>query len=154
MRLTRPDGNVVAGLALAGLGGFIAMRAGSWDLMGPDGPGPGFFPFGYGLLMLGLSVALVVQASIRASRAKHAAPDVAGHLRALLTWAVFAGTAVLMQWIGFVAGFAALTVFIVIYVFERPWRSAALVAIGCAGGFWLVFTQVLGVALPAGPWGF
>lgn len=142
----------MAGLALAGLGGFITLRAASWDMMGQDGPGPGFFPFGYGVLMLGLSVALVVQAMCRAPRA--AASDMTGHFRALLTWAVFAGTALLMQWVGFVLGFAALTVFIVIYVFERSWRVAALVAIGCAGGFWGLFTQVLGVALPAGPWGF
>lgn len=145
---------MLAGLALAGLGGFITLRAASWDLMGPDGPGPGFFPFGYGMLMLGLSGALVVQAMLRAPRAAAGTSDVAGHLRALLTWAVFAGTALVMQSVGFVLGFAALCAFVVIYVFARSWRVAALVAIGCAGGFWGLFTQVLGVALPAGPWGF
>jgi putative tricarboxylic transport membrane protein len=149
-----PDRDVFAGLALAGLGGFIALRATAWDLMGEDGPGPGFFPLGYGVLMLALSLALVLRAVLRPQHRGDGPADLAGHGRALLTWAVFAGSALAMQWIGFVLGFALLSIFLVTYVFERDWRSALLVGAGCSGGFWLVFTQLLGVSLPAGPWGF
>lgn len=148
------DKDVLAGLALAGLGGFIALRASGWDLMGEDGPGPGFFPLGYGVLMLVLSLALTLRALFRPSPDSIASADYAGHLRALATWAVFAGSAVAMQHTGFVLGFAALSMFIVTFVFRRGWRSAILVGLGCSAGFWLVFTQGLGVSLPAGPWGF
>jgi len=149
-----PDRDVIAGLALAALGGFITLRATQWDLMGEDGPGPGFFPLGYGVLMLALSIALTGRALLRPAMRGDAPVDVAGHARALLTWAVFAGTAVAMQWIGFMLGFALLSAFIVAHVFEQGWRRAALVGIACAAGFWVVFQQLLGVSLPTGPWGF
>ena len=148
------DKDVLAGLVLAALGGFIALRAASWDLMGEDGPGPGFFPLGYGVLMLALTAALTVRATIRPAAQRGAAADPAGLLRALLTWAVFAASALAMQYIGFAVSFALLAIFVVAYVFRRGWRSALMVGAGCAAGFWLVFDRLLGVALPVGPWGF
>ena len=154
MATRRFDKDILAGLALAALGSFIALRATSWDLMGEDGPGPGFFPLGYGVLMIVLSLMLVLRALFRPSPDSMAGSDISGHVRALLTWAVFAGSAVAMQYTGFVLGFAVLSMFIVAYVFRRGWRSMVLVGVGCSAGFWLVFTQLLGVALPVGPWGF
>jgi putative tricarboxylic transport membrane protein len=152
--MARPfDRDVVAGLALAGLGSFVAWRALDWDLLTEDGPGPGFFPLGYGALMIGLSALLVLRAILQPSPGGEAA-DMRGHLRALLTWAAFAGSAFAMQWVGFFAGFAILSAFVVGFVFQRSWPRAAMVGLACAGGFWLVFAQIMGVGLPAGPWGF
>lgn len=148
------DKDVLAGLVLAALGGFIALRAASWDLMGEDGPGPGFFPLGYGVLMLALSAALTLRAVVRPAARTAAPAGLPGQLRALLTWAVFAASALAMQYIGFTISFALLAIFIVAYVFRRSWRSAVLVGAGCSAGFWLVFSQLLGVALPVGPLGF
>jgi putative tricarboxylic transport membrane protein len=147
------DKDVLAGLALAALGSFIALRATSWDLMGEDGPGPGFFPLGYGVLFIALSGLLVARALLRPLPAREAG-DPGGNLRALATWAAFAGAAFAMQWIGFVAGFALLSAFVVVFVFGRGWARGAAVGAACAGGFWLLFGQVMGVGLPAGPWGF
>jgi len=96
--------------------------------------------------MLALSIALTWRALLRPRRRGDTPVDVAGGARALLTWAVFAGTAVAMQWIGFVLGFALLSAFIVAHVFEHGWRRAAPVGIACAAGFWVVFHQLLGVS--------
>ena len=52
------DGEALAGAALAALGVHIVRQALGWEIMGPDGPGPGFFPFGYGALMIVLSLGL------------------------------------------------------------------------------------------------
>jgi lactoylglutathione lyase len=49
---------------------------------------------------------------------------------------------------GFVVGFAALAFFIVSVMYRRPWPLAAAVAVGLAGGFYLVFPLLLGVNLP------
>jgi putative tricarboxylic transport membrane protein len=148
----RFDRDVIAGLALAALGSFVAWRASSWDILTEDGPGPGFFPLGYGVLMIALSGLLVLRAVLRPSPAEPT--DWAGHARALLTWAVFAASAFAMQWIGFVAGLAILSAFVVGFVFRRSWPRAAAVGLACAGGFWVVFDLLMGVGLPAGPWGF
>jgi len=153
MRARLLDMDVVAGVVLAGLGAFVAARALDWELLNEDGAGPGFFPLGYGAAILVLSAALVLRAVLR-PRPTPADAGAGGHVRALVTWAAFAAAAGTMRWIGFVAAFAALTAFVVMFVFKRGWRSAALVAAGCAGGFWLLFAVAMGVGLPAGPWGF
>ena len=153
------DRDVLPGLVLAGLGGYVAWRALGWDLLTEDGPGPGFFPLGYGVLMVGLSALLVLRAVLRPRLPSEAEGEGegaggGGHLRALGTWVAFAGAAFLMQWIGFVAGFAILAAFIVVFVFGKGPARGAAVGLAASGGFWLVFEALMGVGLPAGPWGF
>ena len=53
-------GDIVSGGVLAGLGVFIILEAKGWDYLGPDGPGPGFFPLWYGIALVALSLLLVV----------------------------------------------------------------------------------------------
>ncbi|PWS38976.1 hypothetical protein DFH01_06950 [Falsiroseomonas bella] len=149
----RLDRDVLAGVVLAGLGGYVAWRALGWDILTEDGPGPGFFPLGYGTLMVALSALLVLRALLQPRPAEEEA-DPGGHWRALATWAAFAGAAFVMQWIGFVAGFALLSAFVVVFVFERGWVRGAVVGFSAAAVFWLVFERLMGVGLPAGPWGF
>lgn len=149
----RFDPDVVPGLALAALGGYVTWKALGWELLTEDGPGPGFFPLGYGVLFVVLSGLLVARALLR-PRTQGGAGDPRGNLRALLTWAAFAAAAFTMQWIGFVAGFAALSAIVVVFVFGRSWARGAAVGLASATGFWLLFHQVMGVGLPAGPWGF
>lgn len=147
------DRDVLPGLVLAGLGGYVAWRALGWDLLTEDGPGPGFFPLGYGVLMVALSALLVLRAMLRPARPDEAEAS-GGHARALGTWAAFAGASFAMQWIGFVAGFTILSAFIVVFVFGKSAARGAAVGLVSAFGFWLVFEWLMGVGLPAGPWGF
>ena len=55
------DVNFLAGLALACLSIYILHTASRWTLFNAEGPGPGFFPMGYGLIMLGCSLVLIYQ---------------------------------------------------------------------------------------------
>jgi putative tricarboxylic transport membrane protein len=103
--------------------------------------------------MVALSALLVLRAVLH-PRSAEDEPDAGGHWRALATWAAFAGAAFAMQWIGFVAGFAILSAFVVVFVFGRSWARGATVGIAASGAFWLVFERLMGVGLPAGPWGF
>jgi hypothetical protein len=103
--------------------------------------------------MVALSLALVARA------VRRAAPRALGagwgeHARPLATWLAFAAAALAIEWIGFAAGFALLTGFVARYVFARPWRTTLLVGALCPLGFLLVFPLLLGVRLPAGPFGF
>ncbi len=144
-----------SGLVLAALGVFIVMEARRWEFLGPDGPGAGFFPMGYGIAMVGLSVALVISSVLRA--ASHADGAVINWHeigRALAAWLALVVSVAALKLVGFVISFAALTFFIVAVMYRRPLRIAASVAITSAAGFYFVFTFALGVSLPAGVLGF
>src|SRR2546429_8896284 len=56
-------GDVISGAVLAALGVFIITQALAWDYYTLDGPGPGFFPFWYGVAMVVLSLLLVLNAA-------------------------------------------------------------------------------------------
>ena len=55
------DADVIAGGLTAALGVYITTTALRWDVMGPEGPGPGFFPVGYGAALVLLSFVLIFQ---------------------------------------------------------------------------------------------
>src|ERR1044071_6581148 len=105
-------GDVISGGVLAALGPYIVIQSRAWEYSGPDGPGPGFFPLWYGVAMVALSL-LLIATSIRKGSADNGAIDWPGTRRALATWAAFALSVALMEWLGFIVSFALLTFFIV-----------------------------------------
>ena len=132
-----------SGLVLGGLGAYIIVAASRWEYLGQDGPGPGFFPLWYGIAMGILSLFLVVS-----SFSKTGNIDWSDAPRALAAWGAFAAMCAAFKLIGFLPAFAMLTFFLVAGMYRRPPLTAAMVAIGLAAGFWLVFPLALGVALP------
>lgn len=147
-------GNIVSGIVLACLGVYIVTQARSWDYLAPEGPGPGFFPLWYGVAMIALSLALVVQ-SLKP------APDGEGKpvkwrevARVLMVWLAFVACVASLKFLGFVLGFGLFVLFLVRGIYGRPWPAALAVAVGCAAGFYLLFAVALSVRLPAGVLGF
>jgi hypothetical protein len=69
-------------------------------------------------------------------------------------WLALAVSVALFKLLGFVAGFALLTYFIVAVMYRQPATTAAAAALGAGLGFYLVFDLALGVSLPAGILGF
>jgi putative tricarboxylic transport membrane protein len=136
------SGDFWSGLALAALGGTIVYQARGWEYLGQDGPGPGFFPLWYGIAMLALSLVLVF------SRKENQKIEWRGAGRAFAAWGGFAVSVAVLKLVGFLVSFAVLTFFLVAVMYRRPLRVAALVAIGVAAGFYLIFPLALGVALP------
>jgi putative tricarboxylic transport membrane protein len=134
-----------SGLALALLAAYITVQASRWDYAGLDGPGAGFFPLWYGIAMLVLSAVLVASSLLRA---QPEAVDWRGAGRAAAISAALAVAVVLFKLAGFAIGFAVLAFFIVWVMYRRPWPIAAAVAVGLAGGFYLLFPLLLGVNLP------
>jgi len=142
------SGDFWSGLALAALGAYIVVQARGWTYAGEEGPGPGFFPIWYGGAMLALSLALVAGAVLKPSaRSEVRWPDVR---RALTCWAAFAGAVALMPIAGFVISFALLAWFIVQVMCGERTRTAIVVAVAGAVGFYLLFEVALDMALPKG----
>ena len=63
LRAFLKKGDVISGAVLAALGVYIITQARAWDYYTLDGPGPGFFPFWYGVAMVVLSLLLVLNAA-------------------------------------------------------------------------------------------
>lgn len=147
------NGDVVSAAVLAALGVYIALEASHWTYSGDDGPGPAFFPVWYGIAMVVLSLVLMVHTIVRPPAAG-APVDWPGIGRALGTWALFAICAALMMWLGFFVSFALLAFTMIAVVFRQPVVIAVIAAVVAAAGFYLVFPLALGVALPAGVFGF
>jgi putative tricarboxylic transport membrane protein len=150
---TRKSGDLWSGVALAALGIYIVIQARQWEYLGPEGPGPGFFPLWYGVAMLGLSVLLIVS-NLRRASARGDAIEWVRVGRAFSTWLALAVSVALFEPLGFVVSFALLTYFIVAVMYRRPLKTAALTAVASAAGFYLVFDRALNVPLPAGVLGF
>lgn len=148
-------GDVISGALLAGVGVFIVIEARSWEYIGLDGPGPGFFPLWYGLAMVALSLLLVASSFLRRRGSENAAPVNWREVgNAMLTWFAFVLCVGLLKPLGFMLSFALLTFFIVTVMYRKSLATAALTAMGCSAGFYLVFPLALQVNLPTGMLGF
>ena len=143
-----------SGLALAGLGVYIVVEAWQWEYLGPEGPGPGFFPLWYGIAMVVVSGALVVASALRKVDAGRAGIEWRKSGRALAVWIALAVSVASFQLLGFLVGFALLTFFIVAVMYRRPLPVAVAVAGAGGAAFYLLFPLALGVSLPVGVLGF
>ncbi len=139
---------------LAGLGAFIIIEAKGWEYLGPDGPGPGFFPLWYGIAMVVLSLLLVATSVRRKSGMAGKAVHWREVGRALLAWAGLALCIGLLKILGFLLAFGLFTVFLVAVMYRRPLGTAVAVAVGVCLSFYLLFPVALNVALPVGKLGF
>src|SRR5262245_47282406 len=112
--------DLLSGITLVALGAFILTQALQWNYIGPDGPGPGFFPVWYGLLIIVLSLGLVVRAAIKPETLARTEIDWSGIGRALGTWASFAASIALMEPLGFAASFGLLAFTVIAIVMAKP----------------------------------
>jgi putative tricarboxylic transport membrane protein len=151
---TIKTGDIVSGAVLAGLGVFIILEARGWEYLGPDGPGPGFFPLWYGIAIVALAALLV--ATNLAQRAAEPGGSVNWREtgRALAAWAGLALCVGLLKILGFLLAFGLFTFFLVAVMYRRSLGTAAAVSLGMAVGFYLLFPLALNVALPVGTLGF
>lgn len=146
---------LVAAVLLIALGIFVAAQAWDWPYLTKDGPGPGFFPLWIGILLAILSILLVaLQMKDAAAGKPPAKTDWHGTGRVLVGWLAVMASAALLKPAGFVVSYVLLSAFLIVVVFRQRWTAAAVVSLGSAAAFWLLFAQVLNVRLPAGPWGF
>lgn len=147
-------GDIVSGAVLAGLGIFIILEARAWDYLGTDGPGPGFFPLWYGMLMVALALILVVSSVRKSGAVTGPALNWREIGRALSAWLALAICVGLLKVLGFLLAFGLFTFFLVYVMYRRPLMPAIAVAVGVCLGFYLVFPLALDVGLPIGRFGF
>src|SRR3989442_4478968 len=139
---TRKSGDLWSGVALAALALTIIIQARQWEYLGPEGPGPGFFPLWYGVAMLALSALLIVS-HLRRGYARGNAADWPRLGRAFSTWFALAVSVALFKPLGFVVSFALLTYFIVAVMDPKPLATPPPPGVACAGASYSVVDVLL-----------
>src|SRR4051812_49130248 len=148
------NGDVVSGAILAALGTYIVIQASIWPYYEVNGPGPGFFPIWYGILMIALSIGLIVSAVRKPISENNDTIFTMGTWRALTVWLGLVVCLVAMAWLGFNVAFALFTIFIVSYVLKRSWFAGVLTGVLSSACFYVLFAEILQVQLPTNAWGF
>jgi putative tricarboxylic transport membrane protein len=148
------SGDIVSGAVLAGLGIFIIVEARGWEYVGPDGPGPGFFPLWYGVCMVALSVLLAATSLAQRASVPTRLVNWREVGRALTAWASLALCVGFLKILGFLLAFGLFAFFLVAVMYRRPLGTAFAVSVGMSVGFYLLFPLALNVALPIGKLGF
>lgn len=148
------QGEIVSGLALAGLGLFIVAQSSKWVLLGKEGPGPGFFPLIYGVLMVVLSLALITQALLKRPVAPSASGEASSNsvAAALGVWLAFTAAILIMKQIGFMVALGMLVVFMTRVIYSKSPQFSVISGLTVPLGFYLIFKLGLQVQLPAGTW--
>lgn len=151
----RSKGDLISGACLAAFGLYVTFASSRLAYISEYGPGPGFLPLWLGIGLFSLAVYLIAVSIFRP------APEpistihsrvIAG--RAIAGWLALMIAVVLLPRLGLGLSLALLAVFLILVLERRSLRTAVLVALGLGLGFHLIFVSVLGLSLPAGPWGF
>lgn len=139
---------IVLGLALC----FYARELG---LTGPSGPDSGFFPMIAGVLLTVSGVGILVSPGQRdAIGAEPLFRDGDSARRVGFVVGAVLLMIALIPWLGFLLTGALVTPFLLRAIETRSWTFCVAVGALGAGAIVLLFSQVLGVPLPRGPFGF
>ncbi len=146
----------LTGIGLLLLAGSISCEARQLLYYTPLGPGPGFFAWWLALILGGLAVGMILQATCAPPESRP--PDFAstriGRWRIAAVILALVATIVLLERVGY-----TLTMFVVCgCLLTALGRSGLLmtllVALACSGGAYYIFHHWLAVPLPRGPLGF
>lgn len=119
------------------------------------GPGPGFFSFWLGVLLMGLAVLDFVTTT---RRPREPLPDdfvpaVDGRVRVAAIVVGLCLALAALPWAGFSLTMLVFTAVLLRVMGRQAWWVNALISLGGSFGMFYLFKQ-LQVYLPAGPWGF
>jgi hypothetical protein len=141
----------IAWAALLCLGAFVVYESLQISYYGSDfGPGPGFFSFWLGILLMGLSLAELVRT--RGKREPLPAgflPDGRGLLRIGYVLGALFAIVPLLTWLGFSLTMFLFCAFLLRALGRQPWWLTLVLALAGSFGTALVFRE-LQVLLPRG----
>ncbi|WP_108445181.1 tripartite tricarboxylate transporter TctB family protein [Halomonas denitrificans] len=146
-QVAKPVADRLLGIVLIGLAAFVAVQAINLEVPFSYEPvGPRAFPLGLSILLAGLSLVLVVR------------PGADGHwphkalaLRLLLVLGLLLAYAMLFTRLGFIPT-SLLVVAALARLFGASNGKALITGVLLSAGSYVLFTEGLGIALPAGTW--
>ena len=131
-----------------------ASAAYSWSLgiVGPAGPESGLFPFIASLIVLGVGIVLLLRPDPEAQDPDF--PRGAGLWRILGVTAGLVVMAVGMPYLGFAVTSTITMIILLRTVEQSSWLNSITLALASTASVFWLFGQMLGMALPRGPWGW
>jgi len=123
-----------------------ALRMPLWEGFAPQS---GFMPLWYGITLVGLTVAVVVNLFLQKEDAKREEPI----RKPLIVLAIFAAGIAGLEPMGFGPATFLMTLFMFVFVERLPIVSSVLVSAGTTAVLFLIFRTWLNVGLPMGPLG-
>ncbi|HJY78411.1 MAG TPA: tripartite tricarboxylate transporter TctB family protein [Burkholderiales bacterium] len=131
------------------LGAAAAAYAWTLGLLGPSGPESGLFPLLAALIVVGAGVALLFNSPVAPEL-----PSGAALLRVAGVVGALAFMALALPYAGFAVTGALTMLILVRTAGESSWMGAIVLALASVAAVMWLFGQVLGMALPRGPWGW
>ncbi|MBA4423660.1 MAG: hypothetical protein C0390_11295 [Syntrophus sp. (in: bacteria)] len=149
--------DVITGVVLLVLSGFVIREAWMMPPSATFGPGSGFLPFWLGVLLAVLAVILLVTAWRREATEKDKKSPFPGAKAFIAIGSVLGGLAayiVLLEVVGFVMDTFLYVAFLIGVVEREKWPLTLLVAVSTTAGLYIIFQVLLGVTLPSNMFGF
>lgn len=138
--MTVSKGELALALALIALGGLWIVRAATMPLWDGFAPGSGFMPLWYGVILIGLSAAVIAFSTDKKLEEPVGKP--------LVVLVVVAATILGLSLVGFLVSIFLLLLVLFLVVERLPPARSLVVAAGTTAVLYLVFKTWLGVPLP------
>lgn len=139
--------------ALLGFSVFYLVHAVRLPLGSAEQPGPGMFPVLVGTVLLACSTAFLIQGAGRRAVSAGVPPGEAQRRVAGVTGAMVAFCLALPR-DGYGLAVLGLLIVLLRLLGARRWTVIVVVALLATAGSYYLFAVMLGVPLPAGPWGW
>jgi putative tricarboxylic transport membrane protein len=147
--------DLIGGLFFLGVGLVFALYSRRVEIGTWDEPGPGFFPFWAGLIVIAMSVLLVGKAVSRGGQTTEPFfPQPDSWKRVLFTLLALVGYNLLLKPLGFVLVTFFFVGFLVKFIFPGTWKKALIAALLTTVGVRLIFVNLLEIRFPKGLLGF
>lgn len=149
--------DVMTGIVLLVLSGYVIGEAWRMPQSGTFGPGAGFLPFWIGVIFAILAVLLLASAWTRKATEKDTTSPFPGKKALLAITGVLGGLAayiLLIDVLGFLVDTFLYVAFLLGVVERERWRMTVSVALLTTVGLYVIFQVLLTVGLPKNMFGF
>jgi putative tricarboxylic transport membrane protein len=146
----------ITGILVLLLAAFVAVNSLALRYYTPLGPGPGFFGFWLALILTGLAVIVILQATFGRSEPmpEDFFSDRTGYLRIGAVVLALVATIYLFEPVGFRLTMFGVCAFLLSALGRQRLVLTLVVSLACSVGVYYVFDQWLRVPLPRGLLGF
>jgi putative tricarboxylic transport membrane protein len=149
LTLDERKGDLVLSGVLCAVGGFVIAEARAMPYADATVPGPGFLPMILGVMLCGVSLALMVKALLR--RGRSSALQL-GHVSMIPILLGLILLAALMERAGFVPMVGLFVFMSLVTLSSLRWWISLLWSVFAASAAYGFFHLVLGIPLPHGTW--